>query len=303
MRFRNSYHPFAMLTILFWSLAYVLTRLALQYLSVYALGFLRYASASVAMAAILLAFREPVPKGRALLWILPSGFFGFFLYMIAFNQGCVSVSAATSSVVIATVPVMTALLARMIHGERITAVRWAAMAVEFSGVAVLTVLKGGLSLNTGILWLLLAAVSLSLYNLLQRKLTRTYSGLQSSAYSIFVGTALLAVFLPRSIEEVRNVPPHPLLWVALLGICSSAIAYATWAQAMKKAKQAALVSNYMFLTPFLTTLLGYLLAGETPDRATVIGGSAILLGMLLFCFGENVFSRRMAAQKSSPVSK
>ena len=297
MRFRDSYHPYAMVTILFWSLAYVLTRLSLQYFSVYALGFLRYAAASVALVVLLLLFREPVPKGRALFWMVPSGFFGFFLYMIAFNQGCVSVTAATSSVVIATVPVMTALLARILHGERMSAVRWIAMAVEFSGVVVLTVLKGGLSLNIGILWLLLAAVSLSLYNLLQRKLTRTYSGLQSSAYSIFVGTALLAVFLPRSMEEVKNVPLLPLIWVALLGVCSSAIAYVTWAQAIKKAKRAASVSNYMFLTPFLTTLLGYRMADETPDRATVIGGSAILIGMLFFCFGEDVFSRRTTALK------
>lgn len=296
MRFRDSYHPFALITILFWSLAYVLTRLALQYFSVYALGFLRYVAASVALVILLLAFHEPVPKGRALFWILPSGVFGFFLYMIAFNQGCVSVSAATSSVVIATVPVMTALLARVIHRERMSTIRWVAMTVEFSGVVVLTVLKGGLSLNRGILWLLLAAVSLSLYNLLQRKLTRTYSGLQSSAYSIFIGTALLSVFLPRSIREGISAPLLPLLWVALLGVLSSAVAYATWAEAMKKAKRAASVSNYMFLTPFLTALLGYLLAGETPDRATLIGGSVILLGMLLFSFGDELQSRRTLAK-------
>lgn len=297
MRFRDSYHPYAMITILFWSLAYVLTRLALQYFSVYTLGFLRYAAASVCLVALLILFREPVPKGRVLLWILPSGFFGFFLYMIAFNQGCVFVTAATSSVVIATVPVITALLARIFRGERMSAVRWIAMAVEFSGVVALTILKGGLSLNSGILWLLLAAVSLSLYNLIQRKLTGTYSGLQSSAYSIFVGTALLTVFLPQSIEEVRNAPLLPLLWVMLLGTLSSAIAYATWAQAMKKAKRTASVSNYMFLTPFLTTILGYLFAGETPDRATLIGGSIILVGMVFFCFGEEALSRRVFTPK------
>jgi hypothetical protein len=52
----------------------------------------------------------------------------------------------------------------------------------------------------------------------------------------------------------------------------------TWAQAMKKAKRTASVSNYMFVTPFLTTLLGYLLAGETPDRATIVGGVVIMAG-------------------------
>ena len=41
----------------------------------------------------------------------------------------------------------------------------------------------------------------------------------------------------------------------------------------------------MFITPFLTTLLGFLLAKETPDMTTIIGGSVILLGALLFNFG------------------
>ena len=35
MKFKNSFHPYAMVTILFWSLAYVLTRLTLQYFSAF----------------------------------------------------------------------------------------------------------------------------------------------------------------------------------------------------------------------------------------------------------------------------
>ena len=41
----------------------------------------------------------------------------------------------------------------------------------------------------------------------------------------------------------------------------------------------------MFLTPFATTLLGFLMAGEVPDRPTLLGGAIILLGMLVFNFG------------------
>ena len=38
----------------------------------------------------------------------------------------------------------------------------------------------------------------------------------------------------------------------------------------------------MFITPFLTSIFGFLFAGEVPDFATVIGGSIILSGVLLF---------------------
>ncbi|MGI5935748.1 MAG: hypothetical protein ACOX7I_02935 [Oscillospiraceae bacterium] len=46
MNFKDSFHPYAAVTILFWSLAYVLTRLALNYFSPFSLGFLRYLLAS-----------------------------------------------------------------------------------------------------------------------------------------------------------------------------------------------------------------------------------------------------------------
>lgn len=291
MRFRDSYHPYAILTILFWSLAYVLTRLALKYFTAYSLGFLRYAVASVALAVIVLAGKVKAPRGKDFVWFLPSGFFGFFLYMVTFNQGCVSVTAATSSIVIATVPVMTALLARIIYREKLSVVKWVATGIEFGGVIVLTALDSSISLNSGLVWLLLAAVSLSSYNLLQRKLTRTYTGLQASAYSIFIGTVLLAVFLPQSVLEIRSVPLIPIILVVLLGVFSSAIAYVTWGQAMKKAKHTAFVSNYMFVTPFLAAILGYLLANETPNRATVIGGAVIMTGVLLFSFGDAIKAR------------
>jgi hypothetical protein len=41
MKIKNSYHLYASVTILFWSFAYVLTRLTLQYFSALPLGFLR----------------------------------------------------------------------------------------------------------------------------------------------------------------------------------------------------------------------------------------------------------------------
>ena len=41
----------------------------------------------------------------------------------------------------------------------------------------------------------------------------------------------------------------------------------------------------MFVTPFLTSILGFLLAGEVPDQATLVGGGIILLGVFLFNFG------------------
>ena len=278
-----------MVTIVFWSLAYVLTRLTLQYFSAFSLGFLRYLIASAALVLISLVTKMKPPRTGDLPLFFVSGAVGFFLYMIFFNQGQATVTAATGSVVIATVPLLTALLARIIYGEKLVGFQWAAILVEFFGVAVLTLMNGAFSINTGLLWLLAAALALSLYNLLQRKLTRTYTALQASTYSILFGTCLLAVFAPTAIREVSGAPAIQYLYLAVLGIGSSAVAYVSWAKAFSKAENTSQVSNYMFVTPFLTSILGFLLAGEVPDRATLVGGSIILAGVLIFNFGGKLW--------------
>lgn len=285
MKFKDSFHPHAMITILFWSMAYVLTRLTLQYFSAVSLGFLRYLTASLALVVVAILTKMKLPQAKDFPLFFVSGCVGFFFYMIAFNQGQATVTAATASVVIATVPVITSLFARVLYHEKLKTYQWISIPVEFAGVVVLTLMESTFTVNTGLLWLFAAALALAVYNILQRKLTKKYTALQTSTYSIFCGTILLAIFAPASFREISHAPAIQFLYLAVLGVCSGAIAYVTWAKAFSKAKQTSQVSNYMFITPFLTSILGFILAGEVPGRATLIGGSIILLGVLIFNFG------------------
>lgn len=284
MKIKDSYHLYAMITITFWSLAYVFTRLALRYFSAYSLGFLRYFVASCTLIIVAIVIRMRLPVKTDLKWFILSGAVGFFLYMIAFNKGSETVTASTSSLMIATVPIITALLAHFLYKERLKPFQWIGIVISFFGVVVLTFLDGISTFNKGVALLLLAAVLLSLYNLLQRKLTKSYSALQTSAFSIFAGTIMLCIFLPASIEEVKSAPAIQMFYIAVLGIFSSAIAYLPWSQAFAKAKYTSSVSNYMFVTPFLTTVLGLIIAKEKPDFSTIAGGAVILMGLLLFNF-------------------
>lgn len=282
-----------MITIFFWSLAYVLTRIALQYFTAFPLGFLRYAIASCTLLIFVTATKMNRPYKADLKWFLASGAAGFFLYMLFFNKGCETVTASTSSVIIATVPVMTALLARYAHGEKLNNFQWIAILIEFTGVVILTLLNGIITMNKGIFWLLLAAVSLSVYNLLQRRLTKAYSALQTTSFSIFSGTLMLLIFAPAGVSELQGVSEKALISLAVLGVFSSAAAYVSWSKALANAKKTSSVSNYMFLTPFLASLMGFVLAGEKPDIATIAGGSVILAGMAVYYYGDRIIIKKM----------
>lgn len=168
MKKERSFHVYAIITIICWSLAFVLSRLVMQELSSEALGFLRYLIASVVLICLIPLLKLRKVESKDLGLIVLTGATGFFLYMIAFNKGVKEVNAATSSVIIATVPMITALLSRFVYKEKITTKQWIATGVSFLGVMIITIVNKGFTISNGLNWLFLAAILLAAYNLLQK---------------------------------------------------------------------------------------------------------------------------------------
>ena len=291
-----SYHPFALTTIFFWSLAYVFTRLMLPYFSSASLGFLRYLTASLALAAVAVGTKMKLPPRRDWPWFLLSGFFGFFLYMLLFNRGLSMVPSSMASVVSATIPALTALLSRLLGREKLNGVQWVAIGIELVGIAVLVAMNGGLSGGIGLLWMALSAIIFSIYNIIQQKITQSYTALQSSAYSIWAGTLLLSIFAPTAFRELAAAPAPQYLYLAALGIFPSAVAFVTWAQAFARAERTTQVSNYMVLTLFMASLMAFLVSHEVPSVATLCGGGITLCGVLTFNFSAEIIQH--TAKKS-----
>ncbi len=282
MKRQLSVHLFSFFTILLWASGFALTKIALSSFSANAVGFLRYAIASIILIPIVWIKKIPLPALRDIPLFFVTGAVGFFFYMITFNKGLETLSSATSSILIATAPILTALLAVLFLKESMRITSWVAIAIEFCGILVLTLWNGIFSVEIGILWTLAASLLISCYNILQRYLTRTYSPLQVTAYSIFAGTILLSFFSKEAISQIIQAPPAPLLAVIFMGIFPSALGYVFWSNALSLAQQTSTVTNYMFLTPFFSTLLGFLLIIEVPHLSTIVGGSIILFGLLLF---------------------
>ena len=285
-------HLYALITIFVWATGFSFTKLALAHFSPNAVGLLRYLIASAALLPFVLLQKMKLPSPRDIPLFFAAGAMGFSLYMVTFNQGMRTLTSATSSILIATAPILTALLAIFCFKEKIYALGFCAVAIEFGGILILTLWNGAFSINEGVLWTLAAALLISGYNLMQRVLTRRYTALQSTAYSIFAGTLLLLVFLPETLVQLPTAPAVPLGAVIFMGLFPSALGYVFWAKALSIARMTSTVTNYMFLTPFLSTLLGYLVVIETPDFSTLLGGALILLGLILF---------RVSARDASPV--
>lgn len=277
-------HFFAIITIFCWAPTYVMTRLIQSDISAGTLGFTRYFVASCLLLILIFAKNIKPPDWKDTPWFIAAGASGFSIYMLIFNYGASLVSAATSSIIIACAPVITALLARVFFREKLNLRKWAAICIEFIGIIVLVMTGSSVTINIGVLWLLLAALLLSVYNILQRKLSRKYSPLQTSIYSIFAGTIMLSIFTPTAIKELPRLTRTNLIYLLILCVFSSAVAYVTWTEALGRAEKTSTVTNYMFITPFLAALLGFILAKETLAAQTILGGIIILTGAFLFNF-------------------
>ena len=154
--------------------------------------------------------------------------------------------------------------------------------IEFTGILVLTLWQREVSIGWGLVWMIIAAFCFAGYNLIRRFATGRYTPMQSTVYTITASTLMFLLFLPQAIAEVQTAPIPSLLAVLFMGIFPSAIGFLLWTKALSIAKQIGDVTNFMFVTPLLSTLLEIILIGDIPDAGTITGRVMILLGVALF---------------------
>ncbi|MCL1828216.1 MAG: DMT family transporter [Oscillospiraceae bacterium] len=279
---RQKYWIFALVTVFFWASASVLLRLTYGSYSAVTLAAARCWIASIILLIVCFVKKMPPPKPRDIPIFFVAGAVGFTFYTTVFNIGFSMVTAATGNVVMSAGPVFAAVLARFFFKERIRPLGWVFTGVSFGGILILMLWNGVLSINIGVLWVLLAAALLSSYNLIQRKLTRSYAPLQCSAYSLAAASVLMIPFLPAAVRDTLTAAPAAVVTLIYLSACSSSVAYLFWSKAFSLAKRTADVTNFLYLPPFIATLLAFVLFHEVPDWGTAVGGAIILFGIWMF---------------------
>jgi len=279
----------AMLAVLLWASAFPGTRYALQYYSPVSIMVLRFVAASVTLLIVGALRKSRLPKLKDLPMFLASGFSGVFLYSYLFNTGSVSVPAGVSSFIIASSPIFTLIFTRIFLKEIIKPICWAGVFVSFCGLAAVTLTQvTEFSFDIGVFLVLCAAISSGAYSAIMRVITKKYTALEATTYTIIAGTIGILLFLPVAIREVPDSNLTVNLIVLFMGIFPAAVAYLAWSYALAKAKKTANVTVFTYLIPFVSALLSYVWLRETISVFAFIGGLVIIGGMVL----TNVFDRK-----------
>ncbi|GBQ70197.1 hypothetical protein AA103196_2418 [Ameyamaea chiangmaiensis NBRC 103196] len=271
----------ATVAIVSWASAYPLVRIALRDIPPVPLAAWRYAVAAVLAGLYLLVRRPPVPHGRDLVRLAACGAVGIAAYNILFNCGEVSVSAGTASLIIAAAPLLAGLLAVVVLGERLSARGWAGSVLSFSGVALLAQGQaGGLRFGSGATLVAGAALCAALYMVAQKPLLGRYGALPTTAYTLIAGAVFLSPALGQGARALAHAPPTTWAAVLTLGIFPAALGYAAWGFVIGHLG-AARGMVLIYLLPPTTMVLAYGLTGETPTRATLVGGAIVMAGVVL----------------------
>lgn len=275
---------YAFLCVFFWASSFVSTKIILQKgnLSVMDLASLRYL-----FAAILLIPLAYISKVRLLDWrdtwrFLLAGLLGYAAYMFFFNTAITMISSSTASVINAICPGLTAIFAYFMFREKISRLGVLALGISFLGILVLCLWKNEFTLNVGVMYMLGGAFCLSAYNITQRWFVKRYKPIEVMTYSLLSGSILLLLWNFSSVRLLTSLNGESWAHLIYLAVFPSIISYYCWAKAMDCCRKTTEVTNFMFITPVIATILSFIVIKEFPSLPTYVGGGMILFGMILF---------------------
>ncbi len=251
-------------------------------LDTFTMLFLRFSFAAVTMALLLLLRKERLPRGKILLQLIGMGALGYVGQSFSYLSAIKYASAGLVALLLYLYPAFVFILSLIVLHEKATWIQIVALLLALVGTA-LTVDPAGGQL-TGILLAILSAVIYSIYIIVGTNVMKHVSAGQSSLV-IFTSAAAVYGFLVAA--NGPHLPATSAGWLAVAGIVvvATVIPVTTFLAGLERIgpTNAAMLST---LEPVVTVLLAGMLLGERLASLTILGGTLILVAVVLLTRSE-----------------
>ncbi len=269
--------------------AVVATREVVDEIAPLNLAFLRYALGGACLAALVQLIRpgalrlprEVLPK-IALLGVLM-----YALFPVLFNTSLRYTTASRGAVILALLPLFTAVLGAFARSEQLKAVQWLGVACSIVGVGAVFAESGlgfadGRSVMIGNALMVIAALVGAVFSVTARPILKQFGTTSVTAIAMLAGAALLGLpaLIRGVVGQIGEASASTNLLVLYLAIPGGAIGFflVSFALARLTATQATL---YINLNPLVATILAAVLLDEVLTWWFGVGFALVVAGLLL----------------------
>ena len=263
----------------------VAVRIAVRDVPPLTLAFLRFGQGSLVLLVALAAFRRDLLRidRRDLPYIALLGVVFFTIFPFTFNAGMRYTEAARGALLLATMPLWTLVIARLVARERLSARQIAGVLTSVVGVGIVMAERGAASGGSakGDALLLATALCGAIYNVLAKRMLGRYAGITVTFYAMLIGTLFLAPsVLIENAPRLDTLSAETLAMVVFLGVFGGALAFSLWTSALRRLSPTQ-VAVYINLNPIAATLLGAMMLHEHVSGTFVLGFLAVVTGVMI----------------------
>lgn len=285
------------IALLTWSSAYAAIAYALASFTPGEVALARLAIGSVCFALLMAVKRIPMPAMRDWPQLIALGVIGLSVYHLCLNTAETRVASGTAAILISLVPATTAALSAIWLRERLSPRTMMGLAVALVGVVVVVLTSGkDVKLEPMAALVLVSVIACSIFFVGQKPFFARHGMLGVTGFTFFAGTLGTLPFglnLPHALAVAPASHIGALLW---LGIAPTFIGYIAWNAALHRAS-ASQVSSFIYFSPPIAVLIGWVWLGERPTLLTLVGGVITVGGVVL------ANARRRAPAATSVVGK
>lgn len=267
----------------FWSTGFIAVEFALRSSPPLFMMALRFLMAGGLLLAVVALMRRPLPRsGRDLGRLLILGVLNFALFFGLTGWALQGITAGTGAVLASTNPLMLALVAPFLLGERLGPRKIVGMAIAFSSVFVMMSSRMGVGDSPlHMAMVLLANASMVTGTILFKRWAMPYDLAGMNAIQLLVGgTVLLGPSLLW--EPVGQVRWDANFWLtmAYMVFVLSWVTMLLYLTLLRKG-DASRANTFLFLNPVFGLFLGALILGEPMGAGDLLGTAGVALGIWL----------------------
>ncbi len=294
---RNGFNWLSLAPALFvvlWATGFIGSRLSAPYAEPFSFLSIRFAIVSSILLVVSLVMKAQWPSLRTSLWALiigalsQGGYLGGVFWAIYYGM-----PAGVAALITALQPLLTAALAGLILGEKITSRHWAGLTIGLIGVTMvvwpkLTFSATGITPAT-LLATFLATISITLGSILQKRhLTNT--DLRTGNCLQFAGGGLALLIGALATENYAITWNTDVIFAMTWFVLVLSIGAITMLYLMIRHGEVSKVSSLFLLVPAVTAVIAYFLFGEILIPVQLVG--------MALCAGAVLLVTRKPEQKT-----